>query len=141
MQPIIREEYKMKKLISTSNLLFTKMFVFFMYALPGAANAQVSFGGGGSAGVSVGFGSGGGVGGTTGGTGGGQIGEILCNIVGWFTGPVGQGLATLAVIVIGVGALMGKVSWGMAIIVAVGIAAVFGAPTIVGTLGGNTAGC
>lgn len=73
--------------------------------------------------------------------GGGTIGRVLCTVVGWFTGPVGQGIATLAIIVIGVGALMGKVSWGMAIIVGIGVAVIFGAPTIVGELGAGRGGC
>jgi type IV secretion system protein VirB2 len=59
------------------------------------------------------------------------IGSVLCGVVDWFTGTVGQGIATLAIIVIGVGALMGKVSWGMAIIVGIGVAVIFGAPAIV----------
>ena len=62
------------------------------------------------------------------------IGDLLCGVAGWFTGPVGQGIATLAIIVIGIGALMGKVSWGMAIIVGIGVAVIFGAPVIVGEL-------
>lgn len=73
--------------------------------------------------------------------GGDTIGEVLCNVVGWFTGPVGKGIATLAIIVIGVGALMGKVSWGMAIIVGVGVAVIFGAKDIVEELGGGASGC
>ena len=72
---------------------------------------------------------------------GDTIGDVLCSVVGWFTGPVGRGIATLAIIVIGVGALMGKVSWGMAIIVGVGVAVVFGAPEIVGELGAEQDGC
>lgn len=67
------------------------------------------------------------------------IGDLLCNVAGWFTGSVGKGIATLAIIVIGIGALMGKVSWGMAIIVGLGVAVIFGAPTIVNELGGNDA--
>lgn len=62
------------------------------------------------------------------------IGDVLCAVVGWFNGPIGQGIATLAIIVVGVGALMGKVSWGMAIIVGVGVAVIFGASTIVDML-------
>ena len=73
--------------------------------------------------------------------GGDCIGEVLCNVVAWFTGPVGKGIATLAIIVIGVGALMGKVSWGMAIIVGVGVAVIFGASDIVEELGGGASGC
>ncbi len=76
------------------------------------------------------------------GSGGGDtIGNLLCNVADWFTGPVGQGIATLAIIVIGIGALMGKVSWGMAIIVGIGVAVIFGAPTIVSELGTGGSGC
>jgi len=69
------------------------------------------------------------------------IGDVLCNVVKWFNGRVGQGIATLAIIVIGIGALMGKVSWGMAIIVGIGIAVVFGATTIVNEVADNAQGC
>ena len=48
---------------------------------------------------------------------------------------------TLAIITVGVGALMGKVSWGMAIIVGIGVAVIFGAPEIVGDLGTSGSGC
>lgn len=65
------------------------------------------------------------------------LGGLLCGVASWFTGTVGQGIATLAIIVIGIGALMGKVSWGMAIIVGLGVAVIFGAPAIVGELGGG----
>ncbi|NET71342.1 MAG: TrbC/VirB2 family protein [Sphaerospermopsis sp. SIO1G2] len=65
------------------------------------------------------------------------IGETLCAVVGWFTGPVGGGIATLAVIIIGIGALMGKVSWGMAIIVGLGVAVVFGAQPLITALSPN----
>ncbi|MFO1242862.1 MAG: TrbC/VirB2 family protein [Rickettsiales bacterium] len=69
------------------------------------------------------------------------LSETLCGVVGWFTGPVGAGIATLAIIVIGVGALLGKVSWGMAIIVGLGVAIIFGAPTIVKALSGSASTC
>ncbi len=66
-----------------------------------------------------------------------KLTDVLCNVVGWFEGSIGAGIATLAIIVIGVGALMGKVSWGMAIIVGLGVGVIFGAPQIVEALGGN----
>jgi type IV secretory pathway VirB2 component (pilin) len=73
---------------------------------------------------------------------GSPIGQVLCNVVGWFLGTTGKGLATLAIIIIGVGALMGKVSWGMAIIVGIGVATIFGAATLVNNLGtDNGGGC
>ena len=66
------------------------------------------------------------------------LSDVLCNVVGWFNGPVGAGIATLAIIVIGIGALMGKVSWGMAIIVGIGVGVIFGADTIVTALGADS---
>jgi len=74
------------------------------------------------------------------GTGANPIGDVLCKVVEWFNGPIGGGIATLAIIVVGVGALMGKVSWGMAIIVGLGVGIIFGAGTIVELLGGKQCG-
>lgn len=68
------------------------------------------------------------------------MGAVLCTVVAWFTGNTGKGLATIAVTVIGIGALLGKVSWGMAIIVGIGIAIVFGAAGVVNALGTDYAG-
>jgi len=70
-----------------------------------------------------------------------EIASVLCNVVGWFTGTIGTAIATLAIIVIGVGALMGKVSWGMAIIVGLGVAIIFGAPQIVSALSSGGSSC
>ncbi len=68
------------------------------------------------------------------------IGGGLCDVVSNLTGPVGQALATLAVLMLGMGAFFGKVNWGLAVLFAVGIAAIFGAAAIVSTIGGAT-GC
>lgn len=87
-----------------------------------------------------GFNIGGGGGGFGGSGGGGTIAEVLCGVVGWFIGPVGKGIATLGIIVLGIGALMGKVSHGMAITVGVGVATIFGAESIVDELTGGIAG-
>ncbi len=69
------------------------------------------------------------------------LSDTLCDVVSWFTGRLGAGIATLAIIVIGIGALMGKVSWGMAIIVGLGVGIVFGAPSIVAALSPGAAAC
>ena len=70
------------------------------------------------------------------------MGKVLCTVVNWFTGNTGKGLATLAISVIGIGALLGKVSWGMAIIVGMGVAIVFGAAGIVNAMNaGATSSC
>ena len=65
------------------------------------------------------------------------MGNVLCTVKDWFTGNTGKGLATIAITVIGIGALLGKVSWGMAIIVGIGVAIVFGAAGIVDNMGGG----
>jgi type IV secretion system protein VirB2 len=62
------------------------------------------------------------------------MGDVLCTVTGWFTGNTGKGLATIAITVIGIGALLGKVSWGMAMIVGIGVAIVFGAAGIVNAM-------
>jgi type IV secretory pathway VirB2 component (pilin) len=70
------------------------------------------------------------------------MGNVLCAVVEMVMGNMGRGLATLAVIIIGVGATLGKVSWGLAITVAVGIAVIFNAENIVtGLSAGSTVGC
>lgn len=111
---------------SLKTLVWCMVAAYAAMLIPTDALAEVS--------GSVSFGGGSGSGGET-------IGGLLCNVADWFTGPVGQGIATLAIIVIGIGALMGKVSWGMAIIVGIGVAVIFGAPTIVGELGTGHGGC
>ena len=59
------------------------------------------------------------------------MGEVLCKVKDWFTGNTGKGLATIAITIIGIGALLGKVSWGMAMIVGIGVAIIFGSVKIV----------
>lgn len=56
--------------------------------------------------------------------------EVLCTILFIIIGDAGRGIATLAVMSLGIGAMMGKVSWGQAITIAVGIAIIFGAPVL-----------
>src|SRR5271170_1866310 len=70
------------------------------------------------------------------------MGAVLCTVTAWFTGNTGKGLATIAITIIGIGALLGKVSWGMAMIVGIGVAIVFGAAGIVNSMNaGASSGC
>lgn len=69
------------------------------------------------------------------------MGFVLCNVVNMIYGNLGRGLATLAVLVLGVGATLGKVTWGLAITVAIGISVIFNAGNIVSMLGVGAAGC
>jgi len=64
------------------------------------------------------------------------IASVLCGVIDIIVGTAGRALATLAIIFLGVGALFGKVSWGLAITVGVGISVIFNAGQIVTTLTG-----
>lgn len=64
----------------------------------------------------------------------GPFDKVLCDIAGWFTGSTGKAVATIAVIFLGIAAFFGKVTWGLALMFAVGIFAIFGASTIVNTI-------
>lgn len=57
--------------------------------------------------------------------------DTLCGIAGWFTSGTGKAIATIAVIFLGIAAFFGKVTWGLALMFAVGIFAIFGASEIV----------
>ncbi len=69
------------------------------------------------------------------------IEAVFCNLVIMMTGVTGKAIATIAIIAVGIGALLGKISWGMALIVALGVALIFGAATIVQALGGGSETC
>lgn len=69
------------------------------------------------------------------------MGEVLCFVLYIILGNAGRGLATIGVSVIGVAALLGKASWGLALTVGVGIAVVFGCVQIVYLLGLGEAVC
>ena len=59
------------------------------------------------------------------------VGIVLCNVVTMIWSDVGRGIATIAVMVMGIMAAIGKASWGQALLLAIGVSLVFGAPTIV----------
>lgn len=59
------------------------------------------------------------------------VGIVLCNVVTMIWSDIGRGIATLAVMIIGIAAALGKATWGQALLLAVGISLTFGAPVIV----------
>lgn len=72
----------------------------------------------------------------------GGIAQALCEIVSWFQGGLGQSIASLAIIFLGIGAFFGKVTWGTALLVAVGVFAIFGSGEIVSVItNGKATGC
>ena len=67
----------------------------------------------------------------------GPFDNTLCTIKDWFSGPTGRAIATIAVIFLGIAAFFGKVTWGLALMFAVGIFAIFGASEIVNAISGG----
>ena len=64
--------------------------------------------------------------------------RVMCNALKIVTGSAGKTFATFAVIATGIGFFTGKVSWGLMIGVAAGIATMFGGPSIVAAVSGQS---
>jgi type IV secretion system protein VirB2 len=69
------------------------------------------------------------------------VSNALCAVITSIQGGIGLAIATIAIMVIGFGALMGKVSWGTAIIVLTGIGIIFGAASLVNLVAPKTTTC
>lgn len=81
---------------------------------------------------------------TSGGTGStdfGGVGGKLCEVVRAITGNLGKAIATIAVVFLGIGAFFGKVTWGLAVAVGIGIFAIFGAASVVARFSGGDGTC
>jgi len=71
-----------------------------------------------------------------------MIKNVLCQAVKLLTGDIGRVITVMIVVSLGIMLLLGKVTWGVAIALAVGIGVIFGAEGLVGTLtGGNASLC
>jgi type IV secretory pathway VirB2 component (pilin) len=57
--------------------------------------------------------------------------KMLCKVRNTLVGPTGKVIATVGIFFLGIGLFLGKISWGIAIAVGLGIAAIFGADTII----------
>lgn len=71
------------------------------------------------------------------------ITNVLCNVVDLLQGTAGQAIATIAIIILGIGLFIGKLSWPVALGTAVGVGIIFGAADLVDWLsdGGATEAC
>lgn len=65
----------------------------------------------------------------------------LCNIYLFITGGIGKTICAFTIIGVGIGFFTGKVSWGVLIGVALGIASLFGGPAIMAAVTGGNAPC
>lgn len=63
--------------------------------------------------------------------------KTMCRALEIVQGTAGKAFAAFAIISVGIGFFTGKVSWGLMIGVAAGIAAMFGAPSIVAAISGE----
>jgi type IV secretion system protein VirB2 len=68
-----------------------------------------------------------------------DITSVLCAAVNQLRGPIGQAIAALIIISLAIALFLGKVTWGVAIAVAVGMGLLFGATGVVGLLTGGDA--
>jgi type IV secretory pathway VirB2 component (pilin) len=69
------------------------------------------------------------------------IGSTLCLITNSLTGTWGKAIATVAIVALGIGLFLGKLSWGLAMSTAIGVGLIFGAGQVATFLGGTGASC
>ena len=67
------------------------------------------------------------------------LSEAICKVVTLLTGILGQGIAMIGLIALGIGIFLGKLSWPLALATAIGITLIFSAGKIVGWLTTGTA--
>ena len=67
-----------------------------------------------------------------------SLNRVMCNALRIVNGGAGKTFAAFAVIATGIGFFTGKVSWGLMIGVAAGIATMFGASSIVAAISGES---
>ncbi len=66
-----------------------------------------------------------------------KIAHSLCSAYNLVNGGAGKAIATIAILTLGFMALLGRIQWGLVILVAVGIAVIFAAPEIADAVGGD----
>ncbi len=71
----------------------------------------------------------------------GAISDVICSIVGALQGPVARGVAAFGIIFLGFSLFLGKISWGTALALGIGLGAIFGAEAIVGLMAGGADAC
>lgn len=62
----------------------------------------------------------------------------MCNVYNIATGTGGKAFAAFAIISVGVGFYTGKISWGLMVGVTMGVATIFGAPSVVSAISGDS---
>ena len=65
------------------------------------------------------------------------IANVLCHVIDVAKGATGKTIATLVIISMAIGLFLGKITWGVAIAVAVGMGILFGADNVVQFVSGG----
>ncbi len=68
------------------------------------------------------------------------IDQTANTILGWMNGTLSRSLAVIAIMVLGIMAMFGKLAWETAIKVVIGVVLVFGAASIVNLIATNNSG-
>jgi len=63
--------------------------------------------------------------------------SVMCNVYSVVTSTAGKSFAVFAVLSVGIGFFSGKVSWGLMVGASMGVALIFGAPSLIATLTGD----
>ena len=69
-----------------------------------------------------------------------SIVKVICNVIEIAQGNTGKTISILVVISMAIGLFLGKITWGVAIAVAVGMGILFGANTMVGFISNTGTG-
>ena len=70
-----------------------------------------------------------------------DVSKVICNIVKYLQGPIVRGVAAFAVIFLGFSLFLGKITWGTALALGIGVACVFGAEQIIAVMAGSEDEC
>ena len=69
------------------------------------------------------------------------VANVICKVIDLVQGPTGKTIAILVIISLAIGLFLGKITWGVAIAVAVGMGILFGANTVVVYIAGGVDPC
>ena len=69
-----------------------------------------------------------------------QITTVICHVINMAQGDIGKTIGILVIISLAIGLFLGKITWGVAISVAVGMGVLFGAGNLVGFLANTDTG-
>jgi type IV secretory pathway VirB2 component (pilin) len=50
------------------------------------------------------------------------VADVFCTAALWMTGPIGTAVATICVAIAGLGAILGKLTWGLAMLIGANVA-------------------